>query len=372
MFGPTGVGHDYDLSIELDCPVGECVDDEWEENADGVSNDDQATATPITGTQAWDAELCGPDEDWYAIPFESGCKLGVEVSHDTFDTSINAELLNGTSRRGSYVEGLNGTSIVYSPRTTGTVHLRVDSLKKKSYSVIVDQYDCPAHECDTDSFEPNGTFDVANPIEFGLPQMASLCEDDVDAWSIDQPDGEVCSTVINVDIAPRATVDLVDGDGVVQATFRTTSPIEYIGNDQTLLLSDGAGSEYRIRAEAECGAAPTCPDDDMFAPNWQVEQAPFIQWDVTTRLAICGSADYLHLPMVPAGCTGTVNVFTFGDNSAYGIITDEDGAAVGSMSRISRGSTDSIGETAVPRWVLVQRDSGYGGEYSISTTLECD
>jgi hypothetical protein len=69
VFGTMGVGHDYDLLIELDCPAGECVDDEWALNGDGVSNDDQATATPIT--QSWDAEICGPTKTGTRCPLRA-------------------------------------------------------------------------------------------------------------------------------------------------------------------------------------------------------------------------------------------------------------------------------------------------------------
>jgi hypothetical protein len=372
VFGTTGPSSDYDLSIELECPPGECVEDEWEENGDGVSNDDQATATPITGTQFLDVELCGPDEDWYAFPFESGCKLGVEVSYDKFDTGITAELLNGTSRRGSYVEGLNGTSIVYSPRTTGTVHLRVDALEDESYSVSVDQFDCPAHVCEVDASEPNDTVDVARVLPLNRSETGSLCDDgDVDVWTTSHA-FTTCPTIVNVDIAPPALVRLIDDSGDSLLQMNTTNPIGYIAREQHVVLLNGSGSEYRIRSETKCDDYPTCPDDDLFAPNWQTDQAPLIVWGANANLVICNSADYLRLPPVPAGCTGTVEIGAEGNNRAYGTITDEDGAAVGAMIRISGGSSDFIGETSAPRWVLVQKDSGFDGAYNINTLLECE
>ncbi|MFT6817436.1 MAG: hypothetical protein ACJATT_001243 [Myxococcota bacterium] len=99
LFGTTGVDHDYDLSIEVDCPPGECVDDEWEDN------DSQTTPSLVFGTDIIDTEICAEGDDWYNLPLKATCKLGMKIMpqhrrHRHHRRSLQWQLTSWLVRRG--------------------------------------------------------------------------------------------------------------------------------------------------------------------------------------------------------------------------------------------------------------------------------
>ena len=349
----------YHLDVAIDCAT--TCDDVWEPND---TPGDVVTMPLSTAGGVCDED----DEDWFTLPFTTGCKLGVEVTHDSRHSSV--ALFNGTSERGTHSIGTSAQHILYSPRSSGTADLLIDG-DTASYGLTAERFGCDAYPCEADPYEPNDALLQAIPLALDEEAQATLCEDDIDLWLLDQPGS--CPRLVAIDSADILDVALLAADGSILYQTTSLDDVALAGDAAFLRLSGGRGASYTVRSIGSC-APLTCPQDDSLGAMSDTEHSGLLAWNASVDLAACAHPDWLRIPPFPTDCEAIIDVSGH-EGPVRGTLLTRYANRIGINRSTPDGSTSTLspdyGDAVLERWVRI-RAEGSASAYTLTTELICD
>ncbi|MBR57806.1 MAG: hypothetical protein CMH54_07080 [Myxococcales bacterium] len=156
--------------------------------------------------------------------------------------------------------------------------------------------------CSEDSYEPDDTPGLSNPIGVVVQQQRTLCPGDEDYVRLDIESQSVLSVEADFD-ADEADIDLqiLASDGVTvvrqassrgkNETLQTNLPQ---GNYFLRVYSEGGRNSASYSLQIAVDTSGTCLDD-LFAPNGSPNEAPLIPESYQPGLMLCkGTSDYFR------------------------------------------------------------------------------
>ncbi len=298
VYGFEGAENTYGLQVDLDCgPVGECVDDDLEDD------DQPVDATPLQPGTPVNATLCGGDDDYFTFTTPSpACEVTVTADFRHADGDLDLQLFDALGRpAGRSATPADQERIAVTLPAAGAYTVRAflfGGQGSPDYTLTYDLACPPPLACPADdAFEPDDTVGDATPLEAGATYAGILCADDPDHFGLLLEAG--CRVEARVDDAGAgATLRLVDANGaevapgVADATGSDLDATVEAAGAYALALTGDAGTVYALGARVTCPPRFECPGDDPLEENDAIATATPLEPGAHVEAALCDLADY--------------------------------------------------------------------------------
>jgi|GEM_PF-996841 len=287
--GPSGVPYDLTLSSTSDL----CIADLFE------SNDELATATPVSSGTFPSLTGCPLDEDWFLISALAGEDLQASIDFVHAEADLDLFLYEGN---GNLVA--SSTSLTDNEALAYTVPADDDFFVQIVVTTdFLDPgtvYDLQIGNvvtvpCSADIFEPNESQAAATPLTPGAQTGLTVCPPDEDWYSVTLTTGDLIQFIATFDQGNGdldlslfdSTATLVDSatSNTSNETITFTAPADGTYSLQVAMTQDfgDLGQAYDLSFSSSTAQCTT----DAFEPNNTQPSAAAIPPGVYSGLAVC-------------------------------------------------------------------------------------
>jgi hypothetical protein len=295
----TDTETDSDTDTDTDTDTGPaCVDDTGEEN------DDAATAFAL-GTEPFAGQICGGEEDWFALAVPAGCDAQIDLGFTHANGDLDLEVWLGDVRIARSGSTSDAESARFRVEEAATYQVRVLAYGdvENAYSLVA-TLECPFCVTD-DEHEPND--DNSTAVAATFPLSGAGCPADPD-WFVLPQSSAGCLVEYRLtseeDVA-RAALGLATSTGARFATATVTGDAAVVRAmapaSGRLTVDATAPVAYTVEETRVCPTSPpACPGDDGVG----ADGPPVYLGDgMEVDAALCADAGDRWAVWVPAGCT---------------------------------------------------------------------